>query len=155
MTVPVSDYGPPMPIIICVEEYNLYDKIRYHNTTVNLTTESGTDILNIYPEAPPDVMVGTNTYDSSSFSILNFAECGANVIGSTLTITPNQNVYSAGVGIGLNLNQFYNTKPMPQIIVGGQTFRPNQVQTLSFDSSFTHAHSGTQLTLTGGWRGRN
>ena len=45
---------PPLitPILIGVEEYSVYDKLKFHNTTVSLTTESGIDILNIYPRSP-------------------------------------------------------------------------------------------------------
>ena len=42
---------------------------------------------------------------------------------------------------------FANTAKAPTIQVGGQSFSPTQVQTVAYDSSFTHNISGTQLTL--------
>ena len=66
----------------------------------------------------PDVRVNGYTYPAGSFNLLQFEVSTASINGTTLAITPTQNVYTAGSGITLSFDEFSNSLLAPTIQVG-------------------------------------
>lgn len=84
----------------------------------------------------PNVRVNDFTYPAGSFNLLDFQVCTASIVGTTLVITPTQNVYSAGSGLTLSFGSLSNASPAPAIQIGGETFGPTQITTVAYDSGF-------------------
>ena len=90
-TLQLINNASPQDIIVGSTTYDSYDKVRYHGSTATLTTESGNEVLNLYPthtDQPPNYTINGFTYQAGVIQEVIFDNFQASIASQTLVFYP-------------------------------------------------------------------
>ena len=96
----------------------------------------------------PDVVVNSTTYTSGQFGSVDWSGVSASLAGTTLSLTADHYMYSAGYGMSLTGSAFAATRNAPVLTIGRTSFSPTVVNQITWASGTTSSIPGEHLTIT-------